>query len=421
LFLFCRTCLPLVESGLVTVASGLLLFTFKAGYVQPELSYWVLNTILFALLGKMLLSPSWRLAVVCGLLSVVTYFIKAGTQPLLLLFVVTWMIKLLWDWFSYRRRSGRGRLDEGEEAPRVPILFAQGASVIAIYLVLLTPYFIGTKKQFGDPFYSVYTEYMMWLPMDEGEDFLVDRDYMWAFYYAGARSRRITVEEFNASLQRTVRSRLKKEGKGKLSDAELDARVAERYKPAAALPNRADYFELYPPSHGVERVQSGLRMLQKRIRKYYKRAMGMGDLVIKLALAALLLHGLISLWDRYLPGRRFVVEDRSPPGALRRACARRPYVFFYVLGFFVGYLVLYAWYDALGIGPRLMLSLYLPLLFTAVLAAHYLFRGLVVPNAIARQPIYLGRVANLILLVALTYLSFKLMTGELYQYTNTGG
>ena len=32
---------------------------------------------------------------------------------------------------------------------------------------LLIPYFTGTKKVFGDPFFSVYTKYMMWLPMKD--------------------------------------------------------------------------------------------------------------------------------------------------------------------------------------------------------------------------------------------------------------
>jgi hypothetical protein len=422
LFLFCRRLLPIVESGLVTVASGLLLFTFKAAYVQPELSYWVLNTILFVRLGKMLLAPGWRLAVGCGLLSVVAYFVKAGTQPLLFLFVVTWAIKLLWDWISYRRRNGSGRLDVGEEAPRTGIVALQGALVIAIYLLLLIPYFSGTKKQFGDPFFSVYTEYMMWLPM-EGDGFLVDRDYMWAFYYAGARSRPITVDEFNTSLERATRSRLKGEAKGRLSGAELDALVAEDFHPVSELPSRENYFARYSLVHSADRVVHGLTMLNKRIKKYYKRAMTMLAYVVKLALVALALRVAMWCWERYCPGRVFFVEDRSPPEVPRpwALLARRPYLLFYAAGFFCGYLVLYAWYDALGIGPRLMLSLYLPGLVMAVWALRWLCAGLVVPRLPGGRLLFLGKVANLLLVAALVYLSIKLMTGELYQYSNTGG
>jgi len=351
----------------------------------------------------------------------VTYFVKAGTQPLLFLFLVTWALKLLWDWRSFRWRERRGRLDEGEQAPPLGTLALQGGLVSAIYLLLLTPYFIGTHKKFGDPLYSVYTEYMMWLPMEAEGSFQVNRDYMWAFYYSGARSKPIIVDDFNRSLERTVRSRLKREGKGKLTAEQLDARVAQAYQPVAELPNRKNYFARYPLGHGVDRVANGFTMLEKRIRKYYKRAMSMVDYAFKLALAGLLLRGGRWLWRRYRPGKAFIVEDLAPRGALIGICARHPYLLFYALGFFVGYLVLYAWYDALGIGPRLMLSLYVPLLFTAILGLHFVFRGLVVPCAVRGRPLYLGKVANLLLLAVLTYLSFKLLTGELYEFANTGG
>ena len=421
LFLFCWWLLPLVEAGLVAVASGLLLFTFKAGYVQPELSYWVLNTILFVLLGRMLLTPTWRLALVCGVLSVVTYMVKAGTQPLLFLFVVTWAIKLLWDWFSFRWRDRHGSLDEGEEAPRIAILAGQGAIVILVYLVLLIPYFTGTKKVFGDPFFSVYTKYMMWLPMKD-DSFLADRDYMWGFYYSGARSKPITVDEFNEGFERAKRARLKKEAGGKLTDAELDAKLAEEFRPVTELASRENYFEKYPLSHGIDRVEYGMMMTQKRLKKYYKRAMDMIEYAIKLALAALILRAIMWLWERFRPGRKFPVADLGEDGSSPLATvARRPYLIFYLLGFFLGYYVLYAWYDALGIGPRLVLSLYLPLLFVAVMGMNLAFRGLAVPGLIGGRPLYLGKVANVLLVVMLVYLSCKLMTGELYEFANTGG
>ena len=410
LFLFLwRGCLPLVEAALVTVASGLLLFTFKAGYVQPELSYWVLNTILFVLLGKMLFAPTWGLAVACGLLSVATYFVKAGTQPLLFLFAVTWVLKLLWDRF-YRKGEGGW----------VPA--AQGALVVVIFVVLLIPYCIGTKKRFGKYLYSTYTEYMMWLPMEDEEKFLASRDYMWAFYYSSARSRPITVDEFNVGLERAVRSRVKKENKG-LSAEELDQLAAERFVPAAGMPTRDRYFARYPLiSYGVPRVGHGLMMMNKRVHKYYDRAMEMFAFTCKLVLAGLLIRALMWGWARYRGGRKFPVEDLSPPGGsgVLGLLARRPYVFFYVAGFFCGYLVLYAWYDALGIGPRLVLSLYVPALLCAIMALQFVFRGLAVPGLIAGKPLYLGKVANVLLLIFLAYLSIRLMDGELYRYPNTG-
>ena len=397
------------------MASGLLLFVYKAGYVQPELSYWVLNTILFVLMGRMLLKPGWRLATTCGVLSALTYFVKAGTQPLLFLFFVTWSIKVLWDYFSYRRRKGRGLLDEGEEAPKNLRAIGQGALVIALFFVLLVPYLLATQKTFGKPFYSVYTEYMMWLPLEEGEDYFIDKDYMWAFYGAGARERLITVDEFNTELEERVRKRVVKGSKGKLDEAQIDAQVAAQYKPLSELPSASGYFDEHPFSEGVGRLQAGIERTQKRMNKYYRRAGAMLRVVGRLALVGLALRVLMGLWARFLPERKFVVEDLGARGGLARLLTRAPYVIFYALGFFCGYLVLYAWYDALRVDARLLLSLYLPALFCGVLAIKFLLDGLVAPRLIAGRPLYLGKVVNLFLLLTLTYLSIRLLGGELYD------
>jgi len=416
LYLFSRTRLPIVESGILVTTSGLLLFTYKAGMVQPEVSYWVLNTILFVLLGRMLLRPSWRLAVICGLLSVLTYFVKAGTQPLLFLFFVTWIIKLAWDLLSYRWRKSKGLLEEGEKAPRTLAVAGQGALVIVIFLVLLIPYLSGTKKRFGKAFYSVYTEYMMWLPMADDDSYLIEKnkDYMWAFYEGGARERLITIDEFNAELETRIRKRVTKAAKKEgLSEAETEARFAAQYKPLDELPSAKTYFERYPPADGVNRVNSGIERTKKRMRDYYRRPAAMLKYAWRFALAAVALRLLIFLVRRFLPDRKIWVEDHAPERSLARLFSRSPYLVFYGVGFFTGYLVLYAWYDALRLDARLMLSLYVPLLFVCLLAVRTYLGGLSVP--VAGRSIYLGKLANLVMIVLLTYLSSRLLGGlELY-------
>ncbi|MGI9241110.1 MAG: hypothetical protein ACR2RV_09925 [Verrucomicrobiales bacterium] len=416
LFLFCKWRLPLVESGIITVATGLLLFTYKAGYVQPELCYWVLNTVLFVLMAKMLIEPSWRLATVCGFLSALTYFIKAGTQPLLFLFLVTWVLKLIWDRLSYYRRRSSGRLEEGEAAPQTWSNAGQGALVIGIFMVVLVPYYSGTKERFGKPFYSVYTDYMMWLPLKDDGSNLVNKDHMWAFYGSDVRERRISVEEFNAALEKRVRKRIKKEGGKGLSEEALEARIAEENDPLVELPSASGYFQDHGVESAIGRVSAGLERTQKRLRKYYRRAMSMLTFVWKVALAGVALRLLMLLWHRFVPGRRFPVEDRKQGAPLAELLSRSPYLLFYVLGFFLGYLAVYAWYDALGIDARLVLSLYLPLLFCGVVVLRAAYDGLVIPGVVGGRPLYLGKLVNLLLIAVLCYLSIRLLGGgELYN------
>ena len=416
LFLFCRARLPLVESGIITVASGLLLFTYKAGYVQPELSYWVLSTALFVLMARMLLEPGWWLATACGLLSVLTYFVKASTQPLLFLFLVTWMFKLLWDCLSYRHRRARGLLREGEEAPRTWRNAAQGGLVISIFMLMLVPYYSGTYKHFGKPFYSVYTEYMIWLPMEDDGSYLVSKDYMWAFYEAGVRERRISVDDFNTELRKRVVKRVAETYPGEPSGEAFEARIADEYRPLDELPSASGYFKKHGLKSGVARISAGLERTQRRLDKYYLRADSMLSFVWKMVIAGAALRLLMCLWRRFRPGRRFIVEDLAQRSPFASLVARSPYLLFYACGFFVGYLVLYAWYDALGLDARLMLSLYLPLLFTGIVVLRSLFEGLVIPRLIGGRPLYLGKSVNLLLLVVLSYLSIRLLGGgELFD------
>ena len=166
-------------------------------------------------------------------------------------------------------------------------------------------------------------------------------------------------------------------------------------------------------------MQAGLGRTKKRLENYYRRPMSMLSFVWKCAIAGALLRVLMLLWKRFVPDRKFPVDDLAPAdGGLARLIRRRPYLIFYALGFFLGYLALYAWYDSLRIDARLMLSLYLPALFTGVVALGLVFRGLVIPGWIAGRPLYLGKLVNLLLLVMLAYLSIRLLGGgELYDVT----
>ena len=88
-------------------------------------------------------------------------------------------------------------------------------------------------------------------------------------------------------------------------------------------------------------------------------------------------------------------------------------VFLYGLGFFTGYLILYSWYDALGIGVRLMLSLYVPALFTLLWVIDRVGRPLAVPIGGGRS-LYIGKIIALVFLAYAITKAHHVFTETLY-------
>jgi hypothetical protein len=88
-----------------------------------------------------------------------------------------------------------------------------------------------------------------------------------------------------------------------------------------------------------------------------------------------------------------------------------------VLGFFIGYGLLYCWYQAIGVGPRLFLALFLPFLFFAVLAIHRLSSD--AGFSVKGRHIWLRPLLNAGLLVFLTVQAVSLLSGP--YWTVEGG
>ena len=112
-------------------------------------------------------------------------------------------------------------------------------------------------------------------------------------------------------------------------------------------------FQKYWREHTVKeiffRFRNGLRDLRARINKDYHGAYILAKKVCLIAVLAIC----VICWPRL----RLSLRDRWPEALL-------------VLGFFIGYSLLYGWYEKIGVGPRLMLALYTPFLVTAMLVIH---------------------------------------------------
>ncbi|MEM0898189.1 MAG: hypothetical protein AAGJ79_15035 [Verrucomicrobiota bacterium] len=344
-------------------ATAFLLYIFRASYTQPELLYWTLNCILFYLLWMMLREPRWWLGVASGVLAAAAFFVKAGTLPLIYLFIAAFGFKMFWDRFVLKKGW-----------PWKSVL--QGALVPLVFVLTLFPYLQHSWKTFGSPFYSTYSKHIMWSE---------NKDEMYAVMTAGAAEKPITDGEFQEKYREHYLRR------------HPDADPASI--PARPAPSAKRYFSDNSLGEAKARLDEGIGSNRSRMKKYYPSAWKFLDRSFKgmLIVAGIALVG-FSIGARERLGK--TVLEGIP-------------IFLYVLGFFTGYLILYAWYNELGIGVRLMLSLYVPFIFATLWVGDRLGKVLQIPLPGGRG-IYLVKVLPLILLAYAATKAHRVFTGELY-------
>jgi hypothetical protein len=131
-------------------------FVLKAAYVQPELTLAAVIVITCFQLVDTLHRPTWKNALLSGLLLCVWFLTKASAQLALGFFGLMLGVKCLF--------AGRGK--------RMPYITA-GLITLAAYVVPMSPYLWNSYKVFGDPFYNVQSKYYMWAEISDKET--VDR------------------------------------------------------------------------------------------------------------------------------------------------------------------------------------------------------------------------------------------------------
>lgn len=121
------------------------------------------------------------------------------------------------------------------------------------------------------------------------------------------------------------------------------------------VPTAATYFRDHSWAEMGQRLKKGWFDIQAMTKARYR---GAHSLLKKWVLPVALVLGVIfhrRVWDGLLS---------------------RPVEWLMVLGFFPGFTTLYCWYQAIGVGPRLALALWLPALFFAMLGIHRLTQEL---------------------------------------------
>lgn len=303
-----RLALPWGETLVAWLAAGLLLYVFRAGYFQPELLFNSAFLLVLILMLRQLERPRWAAALVTGAAAALTHFLKAAMLPAVGLFVVAALVSALQEFHHGSRTASRAHL---AGAVLVPLAF----------VALLWPYLSNSRRVFGSAFYSVHSKYAMWVDTHEEVRAL-----------AGMR---LSMSPPNFS-EGWLRAHSK--------DFRRDVKHVRRWE-KEGLPSAARYLAEHAPGDILRRIEQSAEKQYERIKRDY--------------------HGLWQLFQG-LAGLVIAAGCACPGRCLRLARRHALAGGFYAL-FVGGYLAAYVFYAKVGMGPRLMLTLALPLMLGPLL------------------------------------------------------
>ena len=149
-----RRYLDALTSACLVLVTAFTVFLFKAGYVQAEILFYMLNFGCFVLMGRMLRAPTWKSGLLTGLLLGLAHLTKASILPGLALFVLL---------YAVRHVLGALRVLRGDSTA-----YRQRLAIVTLVMALLTflatvfPYIRNSYLRFGRPFYNVNSTFYMW-------------------------------------------------------------------------------------------------------------------------------------------------------------------------------------------------------------------------------------------------------------------
>jgi hypothetical protein len=303
-FFLLRRSLPELEAFTLTLITAFTVFVYRAGYAQAELLFYGLFFLSFLLALSLLAAPGWGMAALCGFTMGIAYLTKASVLPLL---------SALMFWGIVTVGAGIRRdtqwveavddvADEKEHTRGSSRLrtLAVMALVAISFLVTVSPYIHTSKERFGHWFYNVNTSI-----------------YMWADSW----------EEVKQVMSGT-------------GDREHWPDLPEHL-----LPSPRRYFAEHRADEIVSRIAGGI--WTSELRHLIEMPFGYGKYLIFYSALAL------------LAAARFRKEVSDVCFADGRWVQTG-----FVLSVVVGYVVAYAFYSPIVRGPRLVLALYLPAMFS---------------------------------------------------------
>lgn len=311
-------CLDVLAALTWTALSSLGILVVRGTYFQPEPLYYMLSFGAMILGWGILRKPrGWMypvFGVVCGL----AYLAKPSLAPFLLIFCGALGLRTLFSWWK-------------KDSTWRPVQVLAGvAGVLVLVAVMLTPLAVLSWDHFGKPMFN-YPKYWMWM-----DDFMTEA-WRWQDQYPG----RAQLDQLPEKDRPSLGSYLKRHGVGGLVTrlAAGSQEVTVRFFfPESKLPWSAAVWK-----------GSGFR-------KKWGHPISHRGLYV-LALAGVVI--VLAAWSwREIRGR--LIEPDAPALAA------------FVLGLAVLYTLLYGWYYPIGRGDRFMGSLWMPVVFFCVYAAHRL-------------------------------------------------
>ena len=348
LYFVSRRFLPPLESHVITWGFGFTVAVAKAPYVQPEVLFYTLFLIGLIGLWSLLRNPSWKLAGGTGIVLVAAFLLKSTVLPLIALFAFCALLRWIQRACSSRISLDRqGLLEQGRAV--APLFNAVG--VVAIFGMLLVPYFRNNVDMYGSPLWDAHSRHYLWMDSPEEKKF-------W-------RSAGISDPDFVSPEDREI-------------------------------PTAATWWAQNDLGDALKRIEKGWNNNRRLVRKSYPGAYYLSkNLLLVLVIALALL-----CW-------------RKTRGLMNR----RWLEILLLTAFFAGYGLLYCWYQAIDVGPRLIMALFLPALFFLVLAVHRYSDGLWLRIGKFQAPL---RVAFSVILIGfIAYSTLQSLGG--YYWTLEGG
>ena len=321
--------LPAISLWLITTFT---VFMFRAGYVQVELLFYVLNFCCFLIGWQLLKQPSWWLSILAGLLFGITHLTKASILPALLLLLVCLILRGLFA----KQQSGSSRRSA------IAHHLLNISLVVLFFLLTVSPYISASQRFFGQYFYNVNSTFYLWYDS-------------WEEAEQGTRIR--------------------------------DDNEGWPQMPADQIPSLSKYLQEHTAAQMLDRLGSGVIEVYSVVNTSY----GYWKYVLLYLTAAIAL---------------MVTNFRLMGSKLKQYW----WIALFLVGYFVGYLTLYAWYAPIAEGNRFILAQFLPFMLTLAVIQ----QRLAPTQQIARNlKINLFKCLNFVILGIILFELYPIMTDRI--------
>lgn len=150
-----RRSLPPLQALATWSVIGFSCLIHYAPYVKVEAVFFVSQAAAFLVLGRLFVAPTCRLAVLSGAVLGLSFLLKSSAGILLGAFLVAAGLHAAASLLQ-RRGTLRARLTALTRRAAAPAL------VVAVFLMVCSPFLVENKRKFGHYFYNVHSEFYLW-------------------------------------------------------------------------------------------------------------------------------------------------------------------------------------------------------------------------------------------------------------------